>query len=371
MQLRVTVKRLNKRRFIPWQIPEPTGIVGQVDEGFTFEGVEVGLTEIPNPAIGKWYRDRDGYFYWGGGVMEVAFAERVAALVFAEGALETQGTIPTWIKNLGVDKIWSLTQGENVKIAVLDTGYNSSIADLEEAVKGSAVFIKSVTGTPITVEDKYGHGSHCASLIGGRNKNFITSCAPKSDLYIGKISSQGAVSSYNNIVNAVQWAIDNKVDIISISYGGESNDDAMEKIIIKAVNNHNILVVAAIGDIIPHAINKPCFPALQTNCIAVGATNDQRQIAPVTIISPKTEINAPGQDILGYSLAKVPIPMTGTSQSTAIIAGICALIISRHKKLGKNYTPQSILDLIVLTSNPILGTPDQKEIAPTNIFQRI
>lgn len=367
MQLKVTVKRLNKRRFIPWQIPEPTGIVGQVLEGFTFEGEEVALMDVPNAAIGKWYKDRDGYFYWGGGVMEIGLTFPVSELEVVE-ALDR---IPAWITNLGLDQIWPLTKGENVKVTVLDTGYNSSIPDLTNGVKGSGVFIQSVSTTAITIEDKNGHGSHCASLIGGRNINFITSCAPNSDLYIAKISSQGEISDYSNIVHAVQWAIDHEMDIISISSGGESNDQAMEAIISQAVNIHNIVVIAAIGNVEQFSTNKPHFPALLKDCIAVGATNNQHQISTVTIFSPKTEIHAPGEDISGYSLSTAPVPLTGTSQSTAIVAGICALTISRHKALGKTYTAKSIRELIINTANLITDHPVQREIAPMKIFQHL
>lgn len=66
MQLIVTVKRLNKRSSVPSALSEPN-IVGTVQQGFRFEGEEV--TGVPNPALGKWYKDRDGSFYWGGGLV--------------------------------------------------------------------------------------------------------------------------------------------------------------------------------------------------------------------------------------------------------------------------------------------------------------
>jgi hypothetical protein len=71
MQLIVIVKKLNKRTSVPASLPDPSNIIGVVHEGFRFEGVEVNVAEVVNPSMGKWYKDRDGFFYWGGGLTEV------------------------------------------------------------------------------------------------------------------------------------------------------------------------------------------------------------------------------------------------------------------------------------------------------------
>lgn len=65
-QLIVTVDRLNKRQAIPVTLADKSGIIGSVNKGFSFEGEEE--TAVPNIALGKWYKDRDGYYYWGGGL---------------------------------------------------------------------------------------------------------------------------------------------------------------------------------------------------------------------------------------------------------------------------------------------------------------
>jgi GH25 family lysozyme M1 (1,4-beta-N-acetylmuramidase) len=66
-QLIVTAAKLNKRNRAPSKLPDPNGIIGTVYKGYTFEGIE--CVTIPNPALGKWYQDRDGSFYWGGGLV--------------------------------------------------------------------------------------------------------------------------------------------------------------------------------------------------------------------------------------------------------------------------------------------------------------
>ena len=67
MQLIVTVKKLNKRSRVPARLTEKDSIAGTVKQGFKFEGEEV--TGIADPSLGKWYKDRNGYYYWGGGLV--------------------------------------------------------------------------------------------------------------------------------------------------------------------------------------------------------------------------------------------------------------------------------------------------------------
>ncbi len=66
MQLIVTVKKLNKRTRVPDNLTEKNSIAGTVLQGFKFEGEEV--KGIHDPALGKWYKDQHGYYYWGGGL---------------------------------------------------------------------------------------------------------------------------------------------------------------------------------------------------------------------------------------------------------------------------------------------------------------
>lgn len=64
----VTAKRLNKRSAPPLALSD-NNIVGTVLQGFSFDGQEIEI--VPNPALGKWFKDQSGSCYWGGGLTVV------------------------------------------------------------------------------------------------------------------------------------------------------------------------------------------------------------------------------------------------------------------------------------------------------------
>lgn len=63
-QLIVNVARLNRRNRIPTGFPDKGSIIGTVQKGFRFESVE----ETTN-LLGRWYKDGEGAYYWGGGLL--------------------------------------------------------------------------------------------------------------------------------------------------------------------------------------------------------------------------------------------------------------------------------------------------------------
>src|SRR4051812_21878996 len=95
-KLVVNVKKLNKRSMIPTMLPDNNNVAGIVFQNFTFIGEEV--TTVPNPSIGKWFKDKDGYFYWGGGlsVLETVEDQPAEAPPQEVNSIpSTNGNVPT------------------------------------------------------------------------------------------------------------------------------------------------------------------------------------------------------------------------------------------------------------------------------------
>jgi major intracellular serine protease len=348
--LKVVVPLLNKR-ISPVENPaDKSNIVGQVKMDFQFESID----EVTN-TLGKWYRDRDGYYYWGGGVNEAP----------------NSNEYPWWMIDLKIPSIWETfnERGANAKVAILDSGYDVNNPEIKNAVVSE--FVHPTFPKTVTVNDTYGHGNYCASIIGARNSSYIVGCAPECKLYIAKLSEDDTFE-IKMLYDAIDWAISQGVDIISISQGGPF-DEKTCKIITEAANK-NIIVIASIGNnsLLAQKKSGGKYPALCIDSIAVGATSKSCQLSIVTLINAKTEINAPGEDIIGYINQHIPSKFPdGTSQATAIVAGVSALIVSKYKSLNKPYTSALIKDLITTHFDYVIGSSDQKLISPIKIFSQI
>jgi len=70
----VTVPKLYKRKVIPAHLPDSNNIAGVVFKNFKFNGEEVSSGLLPNPSLGMWFRDADGFFYWAGGLSQFALS---------------------------------------------------------------------------------------------------------------------------------------------------------------------------------------------------------------------------------------------------------------------------------------------------------
>lgn len=302
--------------------------------------------------INTWFKDESENYYWSGG--------------FAEN--QDLKSLPWWMIDLKLPYIWETykEKGANTKIAILDSGYNISNTEIK------VVDSINTVGGNTTINDNYGHGSCCASLIGGRNNKYIIGCAPDSQLYIGKITESGSLKN-EKLYDAINWAIRKQVDIISISYGGNLPNDNLRSLIQSAVAENNILVIASIGDNYPEQGQAGgLYPALFEDCLAVGATGRHNKLSKVSMVNSKTEINAPGEEIDAFLKKSFPEKTpNGTSQAAAIVAGICALVISQYKTLGKPYSPISLKKLITQNFDTIPNSLNQKLISPVKIFSNL
>ncbi|MDF9763786.1 subtilisin family serine protease [Peribacillus simplex] len=109
--------------------------------------------------------------------------------------------------------------GENVSIAILDTGVSS----LEMIEIAGGVNILDTTKNP---EDENGHGTFLAGII--------KSIAPKADLYVVKTLKKDLTGTYEDIATGIEWARKKKVDIILMSFGGEKDTPVLKEAVQKS-----------------------------------------------------------------------------------------------------------------------------------------
>jgi len=256
------------------------------------------------------------------------------------------------------DEAWGIGYtGEGVSIAVIDSGIDYTHPDLGGCfgtgckVVGGYDFYNN-DDDPM---DDYGHGTHCAAIAAGNG--VLKGVSPDAELYAYKVFSGDGSFYESDFIAAVEKAVEEDVDIISMSGGGMGNpDDPMSQAVDNAVDDGIIVVVAA-GNSGPDGDfdcrhgrddteNSICSPGTARKAVTVGAADKNDVIAgfssrgPTTIGALKPDVVAPGVEICAaqygdwndeeHCVDDEHIAISGTSMATPHVAGTAALIKQAH-----------------------------------------
>lgn len=154
--------------------------------------------------------------------------------------------------------------GAGVGVAILDSGIHQ-IDDLKDMATGQSriVFTKDfVTGSTIT-EDKCGHGTHIAGLIGGSGfdstgSNYFRTyygIARKCSFINVRVLDDKGQGTVSQVISGIQWAIENKtrynIRVMNLSLGhpvgeGYATDPLCQAV--EAAWKAGIVVVCAAGN---------------------------------------------------------------------------------------------------------------------------
>lgn len=256
---------------------------------------------------------------------------------------------------------WDITTGNaNIKVAIIDTGFQRDHADLGYG-SGSNNYsnVSYSLGYDYISNTSYSnpvdnHGSMVAGIMGAKSNN---------GLYIAGISggnnSQGiTMISYriayfsNNtpsglfckMGDAIMQAVDDGADIINICLGKSEDSDTNDAI--DYAYNHGVPIICAAGDSYSTAVP---YPASNSKTIAVGGINqlnddaDADLGAGLDIVSPSATIH--GLTTTGYTVD------SGTSFGTPLVTGTVALMLSMNSSLS----PSQIRYILQKTATKVSG----------------
>lgn len=227
--------------------------------------------------------------------------------------------------------------GKGVKIAIIDSGINIKHPDLKIAGGISKVPDRSA------YSDIKGHGTHVAGIIGAQNNDIGTiGIAPDSLIYSVKVLNDIGVGDLDDVIAGVQWAIDQKVDIINMSLTTAGDSEALKDVLNKAYDK-GIIIVAASGNYNPELQKTPSnvlFPARYSSVIAVGSISQQNRLSYFSHSGPAQELVAPGEGIVStFVNAKTTTQddyssSEGTSVATPFAAGTFAQYMEAYPHLS-------------------------------------
>ena len=106
-------------------------------------------------------------------------------------------------------------QAEKVKVAIIDSGVNYS-DDIN--VHERKNFIPGEEELPVLYEDFSGHGTSVAGIIAAKdNQEGITGINSNVELYSARVLDSKNIAPINRVVQAIDWAVEKKVNIINLS----------------------------------------------------------------------------------------------------------------------------------------------------------
>lgn len=241
----------------------------------------------------------------------------------------------TWaVKRVNAHNYHQITKGKGIKVAVIDSGIDATHPDLVNNVKGGYDFINDND----YIYDDCNHGTKVAGIIAAENNNIgVLGIAPESSIYSLRVmqfsSTRGCYGWTSTMAEAVEWSIENNMDIINLSLGGSGYSYTNETAVNKAYDA-GILIIAGAGN---NGNKSECndnecilYPAALDNVIAVSATTANDYIASFSSRGTEVELTAPGYNISTTSNGGGYRPFSGTSCASPVIAGVAALLMSTY-----------------------------------------
>lgn len=277
-----------------------------------------------------------------------------------------------------IQKAWSISQGsKNVVVAVIDTGIDANHPDLKpnlwKAPLKSETYGWDFVTRSANPSDVHGHGTHIAGIIGAvaNHKTGTAGVAQNVQIMPIRYYSESAPGNVNlaNTIKALHYAIDNGARIINYSGGGpEYSEEEFQAM--KKAQDKGVLIIAAAGNDhnntdLEENRYYPAAYALKglRNIISVASIDMDGRLLPSSNYGIKSvDLAAPGEGILSTIPGGRYGKLTGTSQATAFVSGVAALILSRQPSLTafqvkevilKNVTPSQLLRGKVATSGSL------------------
>jgi subtilisin family serine protease len=237
--------------------------------------------------------------------------------------------------------------GRGVRVAVLDTGLDLTHPD----VVGRTIVTRNfVTGQGNQdVQDVQGHGTHTTGTIAGPMRSNIGrryGVAPDVELYVGKVLDDRGSGMEGDILNGMNWAIDQQCAAISMSLGRPTTPDEAPDPLYEQVGSaalaENSLIIAAAGNESARDYNYVApldAPASSPSIFAVAAVDPTLQVAPFSCgdLTPdggKLNISAPGVSVYSsFPQPRLSRVLQGTSMACPHVAGVAALWVESDPTL--------------------------------------
>ncbi len=255
---------------------------------------------------------------------------------------------------LRLAQAWDVTEGDEVIIAIVDSGINLQHPEFSDRLVPGYDFVNKDDDP----SDDLGHGTHVAGIAGaGLNGIGTVGVCPQCKLMPVKVLNANNSGNWGNVAAGILYAVDHGAQVINLSLGATISSMTLVEAVGYA-QDHNVVVVAAAGN---RAQEEPFYPAALPTVIAVGGTDKSDGHWQTSSYGDFVDVCAPAvsiystyyslQDTSGYAY------MSGTSMASPFVSGLAGLLLSRRPDL----TVAELTDLLTSTAVD-LGDPGKDKL---------
>ncbi|MFD4559939.1 S8 family serine peptidase [Streptomyces sp. NPDC058469] len=279
----------------------------------------------------------------------VVGALAAVSVSFAPSAAAYDEQSKQWyLDTMQAEKMWKVSTGKGVKVAVIDTGVNANTPSLKGQVLADDV--PKAVAYHATV-DYDGHGTSMAELIAGTGSGGgLQGLAPGAKIVPYRVQLEGLKSGAEKDktpepAEALRAAADTDAKIISMSFGGMTTEED-EAAIDYAASKGKLLIAAVGNNADDGKTNFIDYPAGYPYVIGVAAADESLTVSKFSSYGNYVDVAAPGAEIPAWCNAtfRAYCDSKGTSAAAALTSAAAALIWSAHPNWTVNQVTRSLID---------------------------
>jgi hypothetical protein len=244
---------------------------------------------------------------------------------------------PDWgVKRIAAPDVWETTSGSGIRVAIVDTGIDYTHSELRGRYAGGFDAVNN-DSDPM---DDHGHGTHVAGTVASEmNGGGLAGVSPGVQLLAGKALGSDGSGYTSDLIEAIDWAMQNGAQVINYSLGSSYNSKTLEDKINQAAAR-GIIQVAAAGN---NSGGSLMYPAAYGAVISVAATDSSDRLAGFSALG--AEVAAPGVGITSTVPGGGYATWSGTSMAAPHVTATVALMLANKQTNIRQQLHDTAIDL--------------------------
>ncbi|MCU7825986.1 S8 family serine peptidase, partial [Kitasatospora sp. DSM 101779] len=256
------------------------------------------------------------------------------------------------------DRVWPLSQGEGVTVAVLGSGVEDGNGLLTGRLDRAPL-----PGGADPAQDCVGHGTFLADLIAAdrREGTGFAGLAPRARILAVSVTSGTGASTPDLLARGISAAVDRGARVLAVAVALPAGNDALAAAVRAARDKGALVVAPAAPDAAPSgtAEPQPAYPAAYPEVLAVrglapggalpGTSSSTAVGGRVDLAAPGDGVTGPGPGPGGYYIG------TGSSFAAAFVAAAAALVLGYRPDLTVDRLTQRLEGTAYRSTDPRYG----------------